>query len=195
MKILEIRELKKSFKKKKVLDNVSMSINNGDLFGIVGSSGSGKSVLMKILIGFLEPTSGTVISRGRIGFSMQKNSLYETLTLEENLNYFSKILNVENKKEIINNLLKKLSLIDYRKVLVKNLSGGTQKRADIACALLNNPEILILDEPFTGLDQILSSESSHLLNKISELCNKLILIKNRKLISIGKSQLRKPGVR
>jgi len=191
-----------------VLKDINLSLNKQEILGITGPSGSGKTVLIKILMDFLKPDKGTVRINKKIGFSVQDNSLYENLTLMQNLKYFSKLYNVKNIEDKINYLLRILVLEDYKDKLVFNLSGGTKKRLDIACALLNSPEILILDEPFVGLDCSLISQlssflsylrdngmtivmSSHILDPIETLCDKVVFIKNGSLDPIQKLEIRK----
>jgi ABC-2 type transport system ATP-binding protein len=205
--VIKLSGITKKYKDKAVLDNIDLSINKQEIIGITGPSGSGKSVLIKIIIGYLKQDKGTVSIKSRLGFSTQENSFYDNLTLRQNLNYFSKIYDVKERKDKIKEILRTLSLEEYEKYLVKNLSGGTKKRVDIACALLNEPEILILDEPFVGLDQLLIKQlsdfltelnkngmtiimSSHVLAPIEALCNKIIFIKDKKLFLVKKSDLK-----
>jgi len=208
MELISLKKVSKKFKDKIILSNINLSVSEGDILGIVGASGSGKSVLMKILIGFLKQTSGKVDKKAKIGFSIQNNSLYENLTLKQNLYYFSSMYEVNNKKEKVQTLLKNLSLEGYKNVLVSKLSGGTKKRADIACALLNEPDILILDEPFTGLDSLLINRLitflknlnkegatiivfSHRINYVESLCKNFMFVGDGKITPISKSQLKK----
>jgi len=205
--MIKLEGVFKEFDGKPILQGVNFIVSKGEIFGVLGESGSGKSVILKILMGFIKPDEGEVVINSKVGFSMQNNSLYENLTLIQNLNYFSNMYGVTNKKEKIKNLLKILSLEGYEKTLVANLSGGTKKRGDIACALLNDPEILILDEPFVGLDSFLVQKlsrlivelrnqgmtiilSSHLMSQVENLCTKTIFIKNKKVYSVDKSQLK-----
>ena len=203
-----IQNLSKSFKKHIIFEDVNITINKGDIFGILGPSGSGKSVLIKILMGYIKPSKGFVKINGRVGFSIQDNSYYENLTLYQNLNYFAKINNVKNRKEKIDSLIKILSLEEYKKIRIMNLSGGTKKRADLACALLKSPDILILDEPFTGLDSFLINQlidffkelqkqgitiilSSHRLQKMDDFCNRFVFINQGKVSNLTKDKLKK----
>jgi len=205
--VIVVKNVSKIFNNNKVLYDINFKINKGDIIGILGRSGSGKSVILKIISGFISPTTGSIKTNKKIGFSVQSNSLYETLTLKQNLNYFAKIYEVKNSKEQIEKLIKFLHLESYKKILVKNLSGGTKKRLDIACALLEDPEILILDEPFVGLDSFLVNElsmfikilqkknntiiiSSHLLHQLENLCSRFLFVEKGKLKEITKDQLK-----
>ena len=193
MDVVSIKGVSKSFGKKEVLQDLNLSIGKGERVGIFGYNGSGKSVLIKIIAGFLKQDKGRIEHSGTIGFSAQNNSIYGGLTVRENLLYFSDLYNVKQKKSRIEELIEDAYLQPYSNTLVMELSGGTQKRVDIACALLNDPEIIVLDEPFTGLDPILVKElinflyelnkkgktiivSSHILHIFEDFCNKLIFI-------------------
>jgi len=205
--VVKVSGIFKKFKNKIVLKNVNLSINKKEIIGLTGPSGCGKTVLIKMLMGYLKPDKGRIIINSRIGFSVQDNSYYENLTLKQNLNYFAKINNIKNRKEKIKELLNILSLEGYEKNILYNLSGGTKKRVDLACALLNDPQILILDEPFVGLDYSLIQQlssllarlrdngmtiimSSHVLEPIENLCDRVLFIKDGELNVISKSQIR-----
>ncbi len=211
MEIISLKGVYKSFWDNKVLQEVNFSVEKGDIFGIVGPSGEGKSVMIKIILGFFSPDKGKRIletSQDKIGFSMQNNSLYENLTTMQNINYFAKVYGVKRKvrKEYIPQLIRFMELENFKKTQVSKLSGGTKKRLDIACALVNDPEILILDEPFLGLDPerinhligILTELnkkgttliiSSHRIQELSQLCTKVGLIKNKEFKMIQKNEL------
>jgi len=200
---MEVENLTTSYGSFKV-SGVSFTLHERDILGLVGRSGSGKSTLLKTLIGLKGKQSGkvTVLKDGKpvpigklLGYSPQENALYPFLTLEENLVTFASLYNLP--KRLINqrmeSLLARLDLQNCRRKKVVDLSGGMMKRADIATALIHNPDVIILDEPFTGLDISLQgfiwdflvelSEddriiiiSSHMLNDIQKHCNQFGLI-------------------
>ncbi|MBM3232891.1 ABC transporter ATP-binding protein [Candidatus Pacearchaeota archaeon] len=205
--LLEIEGLYKKYGSKEVIKNLNFIINSPGIIGIVGESGCGKSILIKIIIGSLLPTSGKINIYSKLGFSMQNNAIYQSLTVRENLDYFATIYEVRNKGAVIDNILQELSLKQYENITINNLSGGTQKRVDIACALINDPETIVLDEPFTGLDSKLTKEltsllinlhnkgktiiiTSHILETIDGLCTKFFLMENGALLEIKKGDLR-----
>lgn len=212
MDVLSFKGVNKSFKKIKILEDISLSIKKGDSVGIVGRSGSGKSVLIKIMIGFLKPDSGKILTsngyENNVGFSMQNNSLYDNLTVKQNLNYFSKLYKIPRKRRkiIIPPIIERLDLKGFENTTVKKLSGGTKKRVDLGCSLLSDPEILVLDEPFLGLDPELMVKlqkfilelnkrgktviiSSHRINELKEICSRFLLIKDKKLAPVEKDKL------
>jgi ABC-2 type transport system ATP-binding protein len=206
MNVLVIDNVSKRFKNKLIIDNVSMSIRKGEILGILGPSGSGKSTFIKMIIGFFKPTKGTIKIydskekkiKNQIGYSMQNNALYANLTVKQNLKYFAKMYDCPRKeiKVKISTLIEKLNLKEYEKELVTNLSGGTKKRVDIACALINDPEIIVFDEPFLGLDPKLIEDiletiiiSSHRITEILKICTKLIALKDKKFYDLPKNRI------
>ncbi|MFH1802212.1 MAG: ABC transporter ATP-binding protein [archaeon] len=213
MNVLFVDKISKRFGRSKVLDEISFSIEKGEVVGLVGRSGAGKSVLIKILVGFYKPDEGFVAvnsgSLNPVGYSMQDNALYDQLTVRQNLKYFSEIhkMSSQMKNDRIKMLIDKLDLKDYPDILIKNLSGGTKKRVDIACALLTDPDVIIFDEPFLGLDPVLTDAlssfimslsklgktilvSSHRTEELSKICTRLMMLKSGKLYQITKSQMR-----
>ncbi|WP_298532626.1 ABC transporter ATP-binding protein [uncultured Algibacter sp.] len=205
--ILSGHNLSKSYKSLKALNNVSISCKKGEIIGIVGANGSGKSTLFKILLGVLKPDTGTVSINSKktkpIGGIIEKPALYEYLNAYENIKVFGGIQGLKITNEFVINSLKKVGLPTKRKDPVKNYSMGMKQRLGIAIALLNNPECLILDEPFSGLDPMgisslnaliktLAEEqklsvliSSHILGELNKICTGLTVIKNGEIIKTG----------
>lgn len=199
--IIKLNNVSLSIGQKKILNSINLEIYKGEVFGIVGPSGHGKSTLLRIIIGFLKPTQGTIRvesdDRQLFGFATQDNSFYPELTVQENIRYFGKIYNL-NDSEIEKNMesmLKIVQLENHKNTLSKNLSGGMQRRLDIVCAMIHNPKILILDEPTTGLDPMLRKDmwhlittlnsigttiilSSHMLDEVELLCSRVAILKN-----------------
>jgi ABC-2 type transport system ATP-binding protein len=191
--IIKVENLRKSFAGNNIIDGVTFEVFSGEIFGIIGSSGSGKTTLLNMLIGFLAPDSGDVFFRDmqfleatqnaqfrpvldnlddvkkRFGFAAQNASLYSKLTVFENLDYFGALYNLSKEARLtnINTLLELVELENSRDVLAAHLSGGMQRRLDIACALIHDPEVLILDEPTSDLDPMLSRHIWKLLQKIN----------------------------
>lgn len=186
------------------LGNINFKLKQGDVMGLVGRSGAGKSTLIKALIGEKKPKFGRikvevngflVDLKEIVGYSPQDNALFPYLTIEENLKLFAKLHNVSKHdfNERKGHILRQLNLDHHQKKKITELSGGMQKRADLAAALIHNPKFLILDEPFAGLDIALQKffwefigelskqgkiiiVSSHLLGDIQKNCNEFGLV-------------------
>ncbi|MEW6570486.1 MAG: ABC transporter ATP-binding protein [Nitrospirota bacterium] len=150
------------------VDNISLSIKKGEIFGFLGPNGAGKSTTIKMLCGLLMPTSGMGFVGGydimkeseeikkNIGYMSQKFSLYEDLTVEENVNFFSGIYGVfnERREERKEWVLQMAGLKDRKNAITKTLPGGFKQRLALGCAILHEPPILFLDEPTSGVDPI-----------------------------------------
>lgn len=170
----------KVYSKHIILDNLSLDIPYGEITGIIGSSGSGKTTILNILIGFIKQSSGKILFQSRevlkditnvstiFGFASQGGSFYHELNVEENLMYFGKLYGLKTKdiKKRVDYLVKTLELESARKILAKSLSTGMGRRLDIACALIHSPKVLILDEPTEDLDPLLRKELIKTLKKI-----------------------------
>lgn len=181
--IIEIDGLKKSFNGKQVLKNVNIKIKKGENIVVLGKSGQGKSVTLKCIVGMLQPDAGTVKVFGnnvadldeyelkdlrtKIGFLFQGGALYDSMTVKENLSFaLQRVLNIKDKKEIHNRTMQVLDAVGLKDAINKmpaDLSGGMKKRIALARTLIVNPEIILYDEPTTGLDTITSKEISELI--------------------------------
>ncbi len=229
--ILKIQNISKRFSKKKILRNIGLDIYEGEIFAIIGASGSGKTTLLKTIIGYLGPEEGDVkfrydyflkkkgregkptyasvyrqqkIAKNIFGFASQEPSFYSKLTVRENLKYFGSLYNM-HKKALDSNIEILLSLMDLKhaeKTLAKDLSGGMERRLDIACALMHDPEVLILDEPTSDLDPLLRAHiwslvqkinkkgttiilASHHLSEVEHFCSRIAIIKEGKIIDVA----------
>lgn len=159
MDVLTIENLSKVIGNKHILKNVSMSISKGSIYGYLGQNGAGKTTTIRILLGLLSPTSGTVKLLGKdireckkqIGFVLHNTGLYPTLTALENLSLYADIYDKNDKKKI-DYLLNEVGLYDKRNEKVHTFSRGMKQRLVLARAIVHDPELLILDEPTTGLD-------------------------------------------
>lgn len=184
--VIDIKNLKKSFGSLTVLDGINLSIKKGENLAVLGKSGSGKSVLIKIISGLLKPDFGTVnvlglevdkISpkelrelRSKIGFSFQNSALYDSMTVRENL-AFPLTRNKRNLSKIevktaIEEVLEEVGLPQTINQMPSELSGGQRKRIGIARTLILKPEIMLYDEPTAGLDPITSIEINSLIKKV-----------------------------
>lgn len=166
--IIDIKNLTKVYngRLESAVDNISMEIYEGEVFGIVGPNGAGKTTTLSVLCGLLKSTSGAVKINGfdldhnlnkikkLIGVISQDIALYEKLTAYENLYYFGRLFDI-NKKElnsIIDSLLNRMGLYKYKNEKIVNFSGGMKRRINLLAGVLHNPKILFLDEPATGCD-------------------------------------------
>ena len=167
--ILKLDKISLSFGNRKILDNIKFSLNEGQVLGLLGPNGVGKSTIFNIITGLIKPDYGSIIinsktandypiylrtKKFRLGFCPQNSGYFHDLTLMENLNTIGEIL-IENKKirnEKIDSMISKFELDSVKDVKANYLSGGQKKKLVIALALLSNPKILLLDEPFAALD-------------------------------------------
>ena len=167
--IIEIKQLSLSFGKRKILDNLSFKINKGQILGLLGPNGVGKSTIFNLITGLIKPNFGKIFinstnvnqfpiylrtKKFKIGYVPQYGGYFHDLTLLENLQAISEILILEKKirYEKIDSLISKFELDPVRDIKAAYLSGGQKKRLVIALALLGGPQILLLDEPFAALD-------------------------------------------
>jgi ABC-type multidrug transport system ATPase subunit len=152
--ILSVSHINKSFGRKKVLKDISFQIDKGEMIGITGENGSGKSTILNLIIGNLNVNSGDIYYKGSVGYCPQECILFPQLTLKENFRYFSSAYDIVRKKcdsqlEFLNEYF---HFKKYMQDKVINLSGGTKQKLNLCLALLHNPDILVLDEPYNGFD-------------------------------------------
>lgn len=214
---IEIKGLTKNYGKKTALDNVDLNIEKG-MFGLLGPNGAGKTTLMRILTTLIQKTEGDIsiqgvdISKKRkirqmIGYLPQDFSVYPALTVYEAMDYLSLLSNIgpkSKRKKLILDLLEKVNLEDHLKTKVKALSGGMKRRLGIAQALINNPNLLIVDEPTAGLDpeerirfrnllRDFSDDrivilSTHIVEDVEFTCEDLAILKEGQILYKGKSR-------
>jgi phospholipid/cholesterol/gamma-HCH transport system ATP-binding protein len=190
-KVISIRDLYKSFGTNHVLRGINLDIYQGENVVVLGRSGTGKSVLIKIIAGLLKPDSGLVNVLGndvakisyreleelrlRIGFSFQSSALYDSMTVRENLEFpllrNSKHLSVQQVTQAVENALEAVGLSQTINQWPAELSGGQRKRIGIARTLIMQPAIMLYDEPTAGLDPITSMEINDLINEVQERFN------------------------
>jgi ABC-type multidrug transport system ATPase subunit len=214
--VIEIKEVSKLFGTHLAVDNLSLSVQEGEIYGFLGPNGSGKSTTLRMILGLLKPTNGSIQIMGKelhqhrsavmknIGCIIEKPDFYTYLSALENLKIFTRMQNMNTKSYDYKSLLEKVGLYGREKDLVKTYSHGMKQRLGLAQALLHNPSIIILDEPNTGLDpqgiielretilHLNQQEgktillSSHILNEIEEIAKSMILIHNGKTVAQGK---------
>jgi ABC-type multidrug transport system ATPase subunit len=213
--ILEINHLSKKYKDFTAVDDLSFSVNSGDVYGFLGQNGAGKSTTIRMMLTLIEPTSGEIQIFGKslhenrheilskIGAVIERPDLYKYLTAYENLKLFAKMSNVHVTHKLLMDQLDMVGLADRSESKVKTYSQGMKQRLGIGIALVHNPDLIILDEPTNGLDPQgiadirhlilkLSAEmgktvvvSSHLLSEIELIANRMIVIHKGKKIVEG----------
>ncbi|MBB5354132.1 ABC-2 type transport system ATP-binding protein [Anoxybacillus mongoliensis] len=218
--VIQLQHVYKQFHKKEVIHDVSLTVNEGEIFGMLGPSGAGKTTIVKMIAGIDTATKGEIHVLGvrmpnlqtmaRIGFMAQSDALYGELTALENLDFFASIygLKGKKKKQRIDEVLELVNLTDDRKKAIHQFSGGMKRRLSLAASLLHEPEVLILDEPTVGIDPLLRQAiweelerirqkgttivvTTHVMDE-AEKCMRLAMIRNGQLIAIGSpEQLKK----
>ena len=201
-KILELKNISKEYKNYKALDNVSFSLNEGEIVGLIGPNGAGKTTFMRIIVGLIKRYDGEVNLFGNtsIGCVIETPAFYPYMTGYENLKYIAELNDVSTEK-----VMETIELLGLKEALnkkVKEYSLGMRQRLGIAAALLREPKLLILDEPTNGLDPTGIHElreyikdiavkkgitvliSSHILSELEKLCDRAIIIKHGKAIDL-----------
>ena len=215
--IITINNLTKSFKNILAVKNISFKIYKGTIIGLLGPNGCGKSTTMGMMLGLIKPSAGTVIINGqnieynrtklleKMNFISPYIELPKKLSVEENLKVYGRLYGVENLNDKISDLMEKLNLTEFRKRKTGELSSGQKNRVSLAKALINDPEILLLDEPTASLDPDVGDYvrsfienyastkgstillASHNMNEVERLCSEVMMMKNGEIIDRGKS--------
>lgn len=212
MNAVSVNRLSKSYKDVKALDDVSFDVRKGELYGIIGPDGAGKTTLFRILATLILPDEGSAMVEGTdvvkdystirsiIGYMPGKFSLYQDLTVEENLNFFATVFNttVKENYHLIEDIYKHIEPFKTRRA--GKLSGGMKQKLALSCALIHKPKVLFLDEPTTGVDPVSRKEFWEMLMKLKEqgitivvstpymdeakLCDRIALMQNGKFLRI-----------
>ena len=218
--MLQITNLTKQFKKIKAVDNISLEVQKGDIYGFLGPNGAGKTTSIRMIMGIIKPDIGSIklngsdintINRKKLGYLPEDRGLYQKQNLSEILYYFGclKGLDKKDSKNRANLWLERFYLDDQKGRKIEELSKGNQQKIQFIIALLHDPQLIILDEPFTGLDpvnQILLKEvikekqeegktiifSTHQMEQVERLCNNICLINKGHILLEGPlSEIRK----
>lgn len=210
---VDVHELTKSFGTKKVVDKVSLCVEQGKIYGFLGPNGSGKTTCIRLMCGLLTPDSGYGTCLGydilkesqkiktQVGYMTQKFSFWDDLTIRENLEFIARLYEMENKKALVEETLVNLNLQNRAKQITGSLSGGWKQRLALAACMMHKPKLLLLDEPTAGVDPTarrdfwdelhkLAAEgisvlvSTHYMDE-AERCHKLAYISYGKLLASG----------
>ena len=214
---IEINNLSKQYRNTLAVKNINFKINKGAIIGLLGPNGCGKSTTIGMMLGLIKPTSGTVVINGqniennrtnlleKMNFISPYVELPKKLTVEENLKVYGRLYGVKNLKDRIYNVMKKLNLTQFITRKTGELSSGQKNRVSLAKALINDPEILLLDEPTASLDPDVGDYireiiedfaankgttillASHNMNEVERLCDEVMMMKNGEIIDKGKS--------
>ena len=212
MSSVSIKNINKKYKEVVALDNISFDVKKGELFGLIGPDGAGKTSLFRILTTLILPDSGKATVDGldvindykelrkRIGYMPGRFSLYQDLTVEENLNFFATVFNttVKENYDLIKDIYQQIEPFKTRRA--GKLSGGMKQKLALSCALIHKPSVLFLDEPTTGVDPVSRKEFWEMLKKLkaqgitiivstpymdeATLCDRIALIQHGKILSI-----------
>ncbi len=210
---INLVNIKKNYDDVQALKGISFDVKRGEMFGLVGPDGAGKTTTIRLLCGLLVPTEGTAEIFGmdlvkqksqiqkNIGYLSQKFSLYGDLTIDENIEFFASIHGVKNYQQRRNELLEYTRLTEFRKRLADNLSGGMKQKLALACTLIHKPKIIFLDEPTTGVDPVSRRDFWKILSNLikdgitifmstpyldeAERCNRVALLNNGEVISFA----------
>jgi len=214
--IIKIEQLHKSYDEIKAVNGISLNVQAGEMFGLVGPDGAGKTTTIRILCGLLKPDSGSVELLGsdlrknkkeiqnQIGYLSQKFSLYGDLSIDENIEFFAEIHNVTDFKVRREELLSFTRLTPFRDRLADKLSGGMKQKLALACSLIHKPKIIFLDEPTTGVDPVSRRDFWKILSDLqkegitimmttpyldeAERCNRVALMNNGEIIAVDTPQ-------
>jgi len=214
---IEIKNLSKEYNNILAVKNINFKINKGSIVGLLGPNGCGKTTTIGMMLGLIKPTSGTVFINGqnienennrtkileKVNFISPYVELPKKLTVEENLKVYGKLYGVNNLQDKISDLMKQLNLFEFKKRKTGELSSGQKNRVSLAKALINDPEILLLDEPTASLDPDVGDYirtylegfaskkgatillASHNMNEVERLCNEVMMMKNGNIIDKG----------
>lgn len=179
-KIIDVTGLRKSFEGRIVVNDIDLHVNKGEVFGFLGPNGSGKTTTIRMLCGLLTPDAGQGTCLGyniltesakikeRVGYMTQKFSFYTDLSVEENLNFVAAVYGLDRRKKRIQQIMEEMGLFERRTQLAGELSGGWKQRMALAACLLHEPDLLLLDEPTSGIDPIARREFWDKIHALSE---------------------------
>lgn len=211
--MLEVKRLSKKFGSTIAVDDISFEVQPGKIFGLLGPNGAGKTTTMRMILNIVKPSSGQIIFNGNkslsdlyniVGYLPEERGLYKKSVVKDFILYFASLKGMKKSeaKSKVDKWLKKLGILDLRYRRINELSKGSQQKIQFITSIIHDPEILILDEPFTGFDPINQQEikdlifdfanagkiiilSTHLMDTAEKLCSEILLINKGKEISKG----------
>ena len=209
--VLKVENLTKSFDSKNVLDNISFSVKKDEVFGLLGPNGAGKTTMIRVILDILKSDLGEIKVfgenfseeiKGRIGYLPEEGGLYKKTKVFDCIKYFASLKGMENIDSKIDYWLKKMNLQDYKAKNVQELSKGMQRQLQFIISIIHNPDILILDEPFYGLDPLnkkLNKDiilelrnkgttiilSTHQMDEVERMCDRILMINKGKRVLYG----------
>lgn len=210
--MLEVKNIKKCFGDFVAVDNLNFSVKPGEIYGVLGTNGAGKTTTFRMILGLLQPTEGEVLYNGKkigydvsneVGYLVEERALLTKNTVEEMITFYSRLKGMEPEKinTLLDYWLKRFNLSKYKKSKIKELSKGMQQKVQFISAVINRPKLLVLDEPFSGLDPLniqlmidvikeLKAEnctiifSSHRIDHVEQFCEELtVLVKGECVLS------------
>ncbi|WP_121352477.1 gliding motility-associated ABC transporter ATP-binding subunit GldA [Flavisolibacter nicotianae] len=211
---ITVKNLTKTYGEQRAVDNISFTVNRGEIVGFLGPNGAGKSTTMKMITGYLAPDGGDITvsdvdvtrdphsAKQKIGYLPESNALYYDMYVKEYLDFIADVHRISNKQAAIDGVIEQVGLTKEKAKKVGQLSKGYKQRVGLAAALLHNPEVLILDEPTSGLDpnQIIEIRnvikeqgkdklvlfSSHILQEVEAICDRVIIINKGRIVADDK---------
>lgn len=217
--MVEVRNFKMVFGKKTVISDLSFEVEKGEIFGLLGANGSGKTTTIRALLGFYTPAGGELLidgkpynpedSRATVGYLPEERGLYRKETVLDTMIYFGELKNLKNPREWSLKYLKRVGLLEQANTKLEKLSGGQQQKVQLLITIMNNPKLLILDEPTKGFDPVnrkllmeiideLHQKGTavilitHYMDEVEKLCDRALLLKDGKARAYGKiSEIKK----
>ncbi len=210
MPVLELKNVSKSYTQKKVISDVSFSVNSGEIFGLLGPNGAGKTTLLRMFLDIIKPDSGTINvfggtldsgSKDRIGYLPEERGLYKKSKVIELLTYLAQLKGIPKKQALENagNVLQSVGMYDQKDKKVDELSKGMQQKIQFLASIIHNPDFIIVDEPFSGLDPVNTKLiksilfkhkkagktivlSTHMMEQAQTLCDRILMINEGKVV-------------
>jgi len=214
MKILELEHISKSYNTKKIIDNISFSVDQGEIFGLLGPNGAGKTTTLRMMLDIIKPESGNLKvfgkdldpdSKDRIGYLPEERGLYKKSKVIELLVYMAQLKGMTKTRAIENavNLLQSVEMLEHKDKKIEELSKGMQQKIQFIATIIHSPDLIVVDEPFSGLDpvntQIIKNIlleqqksgktiilSTHMMEQAEVMCDRILMINNGMVVLNGK---------